>query len=73
MSEMAYTSRQINSLSTSLQYFILTVLCEVDQCFDLVEVAYQYDSSTPSKNVLFNATSVIVRNCNCLLTFGIDH
>jgi len=55
LEEIAYTSRQLNSTSTSLQLFNLVVLCSLQQvesvkcamlkCFDSVEVAYAYDKT----------------------------
>ncbi len=56
MERIAYTSRQLNSTSTSLQFFNLVLLCELEQledvrvtllkCFDSTEVAYAYNTST---------------------------
>ena len=53
MDSIAYTSRQLNSTSTSVHYFNLIVLCPLNKvdmavatigkCFDSVEVAYAYD------------------------------
>ena len=53
--KVAYTSRQLNSASTSLKFFTLVVICQVKQldhvksgvlkCFDSTEVAYAYDKS----------------------------
>ena len=52
---MAYTCRQLNSVSSALHFFNLVAQCDLDdvdvvrnaltRCFDRVEVAYAYDKS----------------------------
>ena len=59
---ITYTSRQLNSTSSSLQLFNLVVLCSLQQvesvkcamlkCFDSVEVAYAYDKTAEVKPLL---------------------
>ena len=56
--EMAYTSRQLNSLCTGIQFFNLVVLCSIvqqqqvqkaiEKCFDSTELAYCYKQGAPA-------------------------
>lgn len=54
LEEVGFTSRQLNSLSTSIHLFTMVVLCDIDQQqqvskallkseYDSVELAYAYD------------------------------
>lgn len=61
--EMAYTSRQLNSLSTGVQCFNIVVSCSVSQqhiiqegiekCFDSAEIAYCYKERASEEECTF--------------------
>ena len=54
--KIAYTCRQLNSVSTGLHFFNLIIQCNLDQtesvkrallkCFDSAEMAFAYNKST---------------------------
>lgn len=74
--EMAYTGRQLNSLSTGVQCFNIVVFCSVSQqhiiqegikkCFDSAEIAYCYRDGTSEEESMFiaiaNVTYVLFRS-----------
>ena len=81
MEGIAYTSRQLNSTSTSLQLFNLVVFCSLQQvelvksallkCFDSVEVAYAYDktaeTSAPGETLCSKLTLQLEQSISCIV------